>query len=694
MVDFLRLDYETFSELPFGSSDSVGLWRYSQDPSTEVLMAAFRLNSERTLHVDLANGEQLPAELVEALCDPEVEKWAFNAAFERVITMNTLKIPTPIKGWRCAMVLAYMRSFSGGLHDVCEQLEVPSEYQKSVFGREGINLFSKPQKITKANPHARFSRATHPEKWRQFCDYNILDVDAESYVGAKLQPYDIHQSEWDLYEIDQEINDRGMPVNMEFVRASIELAYQRKAELVAEMNALTGLSNSNSIPQLLPWLKARGYRFDDLQKMTISKELRENLTGLTEEALIAIKLRQLASRTSITKYKALARLTAEDSNLRHIFQFGGASRTNRWAGRGFNAQNVMSTPEMYDAENKGAELMLPVLEAVELRDTAAIELLAGEPMIVYSGLVRAAFQPLRKSLQLTVADLSSVETAGTAWFTGCKRLLKVFDDGRDPYKDFGQEFFKCTYEEVDKIKRKKSKPAVLGGTYGLGGGKEETHGKLAGKKTGLWGYAENMGIFLTQREAQDSVDIFRKTYHEIPGMWRVLDDVVAYVVTTGKSRRVNEHCWAWMDGDYLRIELPSGERAICYHKPKMVPRELTFVDRETGEVRKSTKLSFSYMGRVQNSRLWSRIYSWGGKLIENIIQALCRDVLALGIKQARAEGFEIVGHVHDEILCVTPISSNYFTLDLLIDCMTRGAPWLEGFPLKAAGWQGPVYMKA
>jgi len=464
-------DYETFSEAPLTGASSVGVWEYSVHPSTRALMVAYDMHDGFGVqHVDLTCNP-FPADLKVALLDPEVEKWAFNAAFERLITMNTLKIATPLKGWRCTTALANMQSFTGDLFQIGTAMGLPQFRLKDKEGSRLIKLFCQPQRITQKNPHVRRTRETDPEDWQRFCDYNAQDVVAEDGIRDKLIRYEVADDEWDAYECDQEINDRGLPVNREFVENADILAEVRRAELKRELKTLTKLWNPNSTAKLLPWLQERGYEYEDLQKASVKKMLAKDTECrkagepvLTNDARKALRLRQNVSRTSVKKFSAIMRRLSADDNLRHSFQFVGAARTLRWAGRGPQPHNLTHTPKQLKPEDdtplnwEKLEVAARVIQSGNMSD---LSLLFDEPMIALAGSVRSAFQA-PEGYELLVCDLKAIETAVTAWLSGCTRMLNVFAEGRDPYRDFGVELYQKAYAAITGAERQICKPAVLG----------------------------------------------------------------------------------------------------------------------------------------------------------------------------------------------------------------------------------------
>jgi DNA polymerase len=361
--------------------------------------------------------------------------------------------------------------------------------------------------------------------------------------------------------------------------------------------------------------------------------------------------------------------------VRFLYQFAGASRTQRWAGRKVQTQNLPRTPK--NIENY--ELLSQATELVRAGDYDALELFAGEVMNTLVGTVRSAFRA-PEGYEFVVCDLSSIESCVIGWLFNCKRLLQVFRSGLDAYKDFATILYNVEYEEVTKEQRNICKPPVLGAGYRLGGGELTKEGK----KTGLWGYAENMGIKLTQDESHKAVHVFRHAYHEIPKGWHDIEDKVEACVTTGISQRLG-HLRFEMDGPFMKMILPSN-RPIFYYKPQM--RQMKWAD---GTPRK--RLSFTYMGQHQKTGQWIRMENHGGRFTEQSVQGIARDVLAEGIKAAHAEEFRIVGHVHDEIKTLRRIGANRHDVAHLRECMIRPLAWAPGLPLNAAGWSGPIYRK-
>lgn len=737
----LHHDYETVSELDV---TVVGTDLYTRHPSTKVLMASWRIDDEPTQLWCPAEGERIPSDLKEALRDPDVLKVAFNATFERLNLWRTLErqiglvVEHDYESWRCSMALAYMFSFMGGLDDVASQMSLT--HQKDPRGKQLINIFSGPNKPTKNQPFVWRDRHSDPEQWEEFKRYCIRDTDAEHELWTKLARFYVPEDQWELYALDQIINDRGLPINRQFVVNALDIAARRKAELISEQNRITGLANSNSGPQLLPWLQDRGYSETDLQKdsiekflvmeeedvrnghghmrpewtyisvldkkgkekkervvvkynrVTLDEEPRLDNIGrvqgdatLTSECRVVMRMRQSSSKTSTTKYEATMVSLADDDRLRHCFQFCGASRTNRWAGRKLQPQNLPRTPKWLEPESYIDFDRLDYCNSLIMGGHyGALGLFAGDQMDAVAACVRSVVQapPGKK---LVVTDLSSIESVVIFWLTDCERGLQVFRDGRDPYKDFATSFYGVDYADVTKGMRSMSKPAVLGAGYRLGGGEIYN-----GKKGGLWGYAENMGVKMTKEEAHKAVAIFRETYSEIKNGWYQIEDTIERAMCAG-GRPVK---WGpltfQIEKPFLRVTLPSG-RPMWYYKLRV---EKVQVEGKYGPY---WRTNISYMGKDQETNQWTRIESHGGKFIENFVQAIARDILAMGMLMCHKMGFYLVGHVHDEIISEEDEDDDTKTWQVMRDCMTKYIQelhlWLRTMPLGAAGYEGPIYKK-
>ncbi len=673
MTDTLELDYETFN----GVKDlkTHGLDQYSKD--AEVMLMAYRFNGGPMNLWDYSEGRPFPRDVREALVDPHVKKWAFNAQFERIITTEALLIPTPVQGWRCSMVLAYMQSFTGGLADIGRQMSLSEDHAKMESeGRRLVRMFCMPQKPSKKQPHVRRTHETDPDDWETFREYCKRDVVAEGAIRRPLLRFPILEAEWELYEIDQIINDRGKPVNVTFVRNALWMADERRKELLDEMRELTGLENPNSSAQLLGWLKRNGYSFNDVGKDTITKSLRED--PLTEDGRKAMLLRQWAARMSVKKHDALLKAVGDDGNMRFLYQFAGASRTNRWAGRRVQTQNLPRTPKIIENDFS----LEFATDLITQGDYVRLKREFEEPMEIVVGTVRSAFQA-PEGYEFTVCDLSSIESVSIGYLAGCERILNVFRSGLDVYKDFGSVWLRKPYEEITKQERNWSKPAMLGAGYGLSGGEIGDDGK----KTGLWGYGEAMGIFMEREQAHGSVKVFREDYaHEVVDLWADYENAARFALTSGRSRKIG-HVEFEYRKPYLMIRLPSGRR-MFYYKPRIESVTVRPKNREP-----FTRKTLTYMGVSQVTKKWQRVPTHGAKLVENLVQAFARDVLAVGMRRAHEAGFNLRGHVHDELIALRREGDPGYSWERLRECMTAPIKWAPGLPLGGAGWHGAFYKK-
>jgi DNA polymerase len=682
MPRHLHIDFETKCELDL---KTVGLDLYTRHESFAPIWVAYALGDDDPTEVDLSDDDRLPDELLDLIDDPDVLIWAFNAAFERIVLNRYYKLRIPIRRFRCSMALAYMHAYVGNLDEIGRQMSLSDAVQKDEDGKRLMKIFSMPQKITKNQPHRWRDKRTDPVDWRKYGAYCGQDVVAERAQTNELLKYPVPEREWQTYWLDQIINDAGIPIDKEFVVNAIRLADKRKKILTDQMKELTGLANPGSVPQLLPWLKQHGYPYDDMQKHTVKITLNRHDDENDELELSALcvkvlKLRQQQARTSVRKYNAILQRLSPDNRIRHILQYGGASRTLRWAGRAMQPQNLPRTPKKIEEP----EMIEKISAIIRRGDYDDLALFIEEPMDALAGLVRSSIHA-SDGKQLVVCDLASIESRVIAWLTGCVRLLAVFAADKCAYKDFATELYKIEYEDVTKSQRTDSKPAVLACGFRLGGG-----AMIEGKKTGLWAYAENMGIALTKDECHKAVRIFRKAYPEIVNTWYAYEEAISHTIRTGKRTRVGAIRFA-MEKPYLTADLPSG-RKLWYLHPRVRKSKVKWVDKD-GEQKEFEKDSISYMGKQQNGKKWIRIQSHGGKFIENFVQAIARDILREGMIAAADDGFNIVLHVHDEIVAEHPAGDNYYTVERLRELMAQPIPWCADMPLGAAGYVGEIYRK-
>lgn len=683
MPRHLHIDFETKCEL---NLKIVGLDLYTLHDSFRPIWLAFAVDDGPVTEYDLSKDDRLPEELLDLLLDPDVLIWAFNAGFERTILNRYYELGLPVRRFRCSMALAYMHAFVGGLGDVHGQMGLDAKYAKDKEGERLMKIFSMPQKPTKNQPYRWRDASTDPVDWTKYGAYCGQDVVAERAQTNALLEYPIDEREWEVWALDQVINDAGIPIDKKFVVNAIRLADKRKAILTDKMKRLTGVLNPGSVTQLMPFLREEGYPYDDLRKDTVKIALNRNLdpnddVDISPLGVKVLKLRQQQARTSVRKYNAILQRLSPDNRIRHILQYGGASRTLRWAGRAMQPQNLPRTPKNLE----DVEMLKKITAIIREGDYDALELYMAEPMDALAGLVRSSIHA-EEGQELLVADLASIESRVIAWLTGCDALLAVFIEGRCAYREFATKLYKVLYEEVTGSQRSGAKPAVLGAGYRLGGG-----GMIEGKKTGLWGYAEAMGVDISKDESHKAVKVFRSEYKEIVESWYAYEDAIAHTIRTGRRTKVGP-LYFRLEGEYLTAELPS-TRKLWYHKPRVRKAKIKYLDPKTGEQKDFTKDSISYMGKQQNGQKWIRIESHGGKFIENFVQAIARDILREGMLKAADEGFNIVMHVHDEIVAQHKKGSNYHTVERLIGCMSAALKEYPGLPLGAAGYTAEIYRK-
>ena len=707
----LHLDYETRSTVPL---EVRGLDNYVKGP-TEILMAAYAFDDCAPKlwqpHLD----PEMPEDLRDGLEDPFTLVWAWNATFERNITHRLLGIDKPIEEWRDVMVCARYLSLPGSLEDAGKIIGLSEELSKIKEGAGLIDLFCYPEDEGGEETLFGISQPrfpdwkTHPQEWEKFCRYCKGDVIAERAILKKIRKFFPPPQEWENWFLDQRINQTGWVVDMDTVRGARYITEKETEKLIERFKDLTGLTNPNSVSQLLPWLQERNYGFSSLGKPFVARAMGGEYP-LTDEAKEALLLRGQTSKSSVRKYTNIADMVSEDGRLRYQYTFMGASRTGRQAAHGVNMGNLPKPDK--EVEKK----MARAVELVRKMDYEGVQREFKNPLDVVGSTVRASFRAPEGS-KLVVSDLSAIENVGACFISRCESGMNIFRDGRDPYLDFAMHFYHQPYstllaefEAGNKSKRTMCKPATLGAGFGLGPGKEIVD-PLTGEITweGLLGYARSMNVVMTLEEATKAISIFRSVYPEIPRTWKDLERAAKRAIKNpgqkigvGIPHTEREREWFLEKGrsvdldpilyfqchgtKVLELMLPSG-RSLHYIDPALEEESYVWQGKTlTGE-------KISYYGKEQNSQQWGRVPTHGGKIFENADQAWARDILFNGLHEAEKEGFEIMGSTYDEAITLVPTNS-HLTVEKLCECLTRKPSWMpEGVPLKAAGYEAIEYKK-
>lgn len=659
-IKTLSLDLETYSDVDLGKC---GVYRYAESPSFEVLLFGYAINDGEVHVIDLALGEKIPEEILNALADDSITKWAFNASFERVCLSYWLRKHYPDKfssysipedtangylnpsSWRCSMIWSAYMGLPLSLEGVGTVLKLGE--QKLKEGKDLIKYFCVPCKPTKVNGGRTRNLPTHDiTKWSLFKKYNIRDVEVEQAVKKRLESYPVPEFVWDEYHLDQEINDRGILLDLGVVKNAIIFDEKSKEELTATMKELTNLDNPNSIVQVKQWLSDNGIETESLGKKNVAALIKT----APEEQRDVLQLRQQLAKSSVKKYQAMQNTVCLDGRARGMFQYYGASRSGRWAGRHIQLQNLPQNhiPDLEDART-----------LVKLGDYDAVKLLYEDVPDTLSQLIRTAFIP-RSGYKFIVCDFSAIEARVLSFLAGEQWRLDVFESNGDIYCASASAMFHVPVEKhgVNSHLRQKGKIAELALGYGGSVGALKAMGAL------------EMG--LTEDELQPLVDSWRASNPKITKLWWDVDKNVKEAVrlrTHTKTHGINFYYQKGM----LFIELPSGRR-LSYVKPKIEHNQFG------GE-------SVTYEG-TGNTKKWERIESYGPKFTENIVQAISRDILAYAMKTLRH--CFICGHVHDELIieCSMDVS-----LKAVCEQMGRTPPWIKGLALRADGYETMFYKK-
>lgn len=642
----LSIDIETYSEVDL---TKCGVYAYVDSPQFTILLFAYAIDDEETKVVDLACGEKLPQKILDALSDELVIKTAFNAMFERICLSRYLGINLLPVSWQCTAVQAAMLALPLSLEGVGEVLNIKRKKLKE--GTDLIRYFSIPCKPTKTNGARIRNLPEHAiDKWELFKTYCVRDVDAEREIRHKLKNFHIPDSEMELYKLDQEINDRGILVDLDLVAQAVDCDLQYSNAATAKAYELTGLNNPNSVTQIKKWLSGHGVEVDSLDKKAVKSLLSET----DGEVLEVLKLRLLMAKTSVKKYEAIKRSVCSDGRVHGLLQFYGANRTGRWAGRLVQVQNLPQNhlPDLGLARN--------LIKQGRFED---VELLFDSTPGVLSELIRTAFVP-KLGTRFIVADFSAIEARVLAWLSNEKWRLEVFSGHGKIYEASASAMFGVPIEEIGKGSplRQKGKIAELALGYGGSVGALTSMGAL------------EMG--LTEDELPILVNQWRRANPHITKFWWEVDAAAMEAVREKKRTTVGNIAFCYKSG-ILFITLPSG-RSLSYVKPRF-------------EINKFGREGLTYEG-ISESKKWLRIETYGPKLVENIVQATSRDLLALAMLRLRDHGFEIVMHCHDEVVCEVPIGQ--YSVNDVCELMAGTPKWALGLPLRADGYECNYYMKA
>ena len=648
----LSIDVETFSSV---SLPDCGVHKYVESPDFTILLFAYSTDYGPVQVVDFASGETLPPEIMEALYDPEVEKTAYNAQFERATIGRYFNRPCPPEQWDCTLVLASSCGLPLSLQQVSDALGLGEDQGKMKIGKDLVRFFCLPCKPTKKNGmRTRNLPEDDPEKWELFKEYNKRDVEVENTLRKDLLKWRPDRSEHKLWELDQQINDRGIGVDLTLAENAIRIGEDFKARLLQEAIDISGLENPNSTAQVKAWLEEQeGITVSSLNKKVIA----DVVAGLSDDnSKKFMDLRRQFSKSSVKKYEAIARCACSDEHIHGCFQFAGAGRTGRWAGRLVQLQNL--------PQNHMPDLSL-ARSIVREGDEETFELLYPDVQSTLSELIRTALVP-EEGQRFIVADFSAIEARVLAWFAGEHWRLDVFKEGGDIYCASASQMFKVPVVKhgINGELRQKGKVAEL--ALGYGGG---VNALLA------FG-ADKMGM--SQEDMAETVDLWRAASPHVVSMWKDLEKAAVRCVVKGQSTysTIGRIRFDYEAG-VLWMTLPSGRR-------------IAYWGAEYTENRRGYK-SLTYMGVDQKSRKWMRLETWGGKLVENLTQALSRDVLKEAMLSLSGAGFDIRGHVHDEVIVTEPIGGR----SVQEVCEIMGAPvaWAPGLPLRADGYETSYYKK-
>ena len=649
IVRNLSIDIETYSDVDLSKC---GVYKYVEG-DFHILLFAYAFDDEDVKIVDMASGEKLPQEVLDAIDDPNVIKWAWNAQFERTCIGHYLGRVLSPDSWRCSMVHAASLSLPLSLKEAAKALKTGE--QKDKAGENLIRFFSVPCKPTKSNGGRTRNLPEHnPEGWQQFKDYCLQDVRTERDIRKRLEVFPLMEHEWDYYHMDQRINDRGVLIDKQLVEQAIACDLMLSDSMTKKAYELTGLENPNSVSQLKTWLQERGIDVDSLGKKDVAAMITDlDKHSCDQEALDMLKLRLQMAKSSVKKYQAADRCTCADGRARGLFQFSGANRTQRWSGRNIQLQNL---PQNHISTLDEAR------ELVKMGCFDMVESIYGNTPDILSQLIRTMLiaKPRHKFI---VADFSAIEARVLAWLAGEEWRMEAFKNGEDIYCASASQMFGVPVVKhgINGELRQKGKVAELACGYGGAAGALISMGAL------------DMG--LSEEELPDLIDDWRNSNPKIVQFWWDIEKAAIETIKDHKDRQVGR-IGVSFSSNTLWLQLPSGRR-LAYVKPKLQPNRFG-------------RLSITYEGLGQNNK-WSRIETYSGKLVENITQATARDLLAEAMWRIEKAGLDIVGHVHDEVILEVPESS--VSVEDVCQIMNQNPKWADGIVLNSAGYQGVYYFK-
>lgn len=652
----LSIDIETKSSVDIGKA---GLYRYAQSDDFEILLFAYRYDNEEVQIIDLAQGETIPETIAEDLKNPRIVKHAYNAAFEWYC-LNRAGYKTPLAQWRCTMIHGLYCGYTAGLDATGKAIGLPQDKRKLATGKALIRYFCVPCKPTKSNGNRSWNLPKHaPEKWELFKEYCRQDVVTESAILVRLDAFPVPDEEEKLWQMDIRMNAFGVKVDSELIRGALQVNEQSTILLEAEAKEITGLDNPNSSTQLLDWIHKHGVEMDNLQKATVTEKLADDLPDNVRRAL---EIRQQLGKTSIKKYVAMDVAKGNDDRVRGLTQYYGANRTGRWAGRLVQMQNL---PRNYIKSLDYARKL------VKAQNYDGIKLLYGNVPDTLSQLIRTAFIPSEGN-KFVVADFSAIEARVIAWLAGETWVNEVFATHGKIYEATASQMFHVPIEKIAKgnpeyALRQKGKVATLALGYQGGSNALIAMGAL------------NMG--LSEEELPDIVQRWRSANPRIRDLWYAVEEAALAAMQTAQPQAIynlifNLESDIVYGQNFLTVQLPSG-RKLYYPRPFLKENQFG-------------KMAIHYYTVGQQTRKWEVTSTYGGKMTENIVQAIARDCLAETLRRIDAKGLQVVFHVHDEVIIDAPMDT---TVEEICDLMAEPIPWAPGLILKGAGFESSYYMK-